>query len=494
MSDYERDDEHDADGEECGDELIGEDWPTYSTPIPVWVLLAGLSPRAFKMYAFLAEHINAKIRDPRKRIACPKQTAIALVLGLQDDRGVARYRKELEKAGAIRVVQYRYAGGMRRGYRYYVRYNPPAGYTGHMVLGQFYDAHPEVGSAARWEGRTAAAKKVGETATIPAQAAPPAPGSKPSAKPAAARKKEKKPAVTLAPEILQVLQAFAPELRAAMRETAHTDAPKTLVTTIEKQLRGRTAEQLVDRVSRRWHSHGYARKFEAGKLERPVGAAVAMLRHGECPDPECEDSELIGTGAACRLCIERNKNYKADHAAQRRPEREAAAATAAARRCPGCERDRGSDGAVCGECTADLERAIVAAADRAAADIAAMPEPPAGWTDARARVLAEAERLRAGVEEIGLGDAHGGISPLLAAHQAAESAAIEARRLRLAALDVPASPGPALANTAPLERVPCTGSRWDGSDCKRLTDAEDGLCGVCRGAELAQHLDLTAAR
>ncbi|MFD5588782.1 hypothetical protein ACFWII_33880 [Streptomyces sp. NPDC127063] len=485
--------------EDQGDELVGEDWPTVATPVPVWVLLSGCSPRAYKMYAFLAEHINVNLRDPRKRIACPKQKAIAVILGLKDDRKVARYRKELEALGAIRVEKYRYAGGMRQGYKYFVRYNPPAGYDGDMVLKQFYARHPEFRSAAKWEGRTEAAKK---TAAVPAQGSGPA-GKGTAPKPPAPKPSGRRPGgeVALPPDVLKVLSAFRPELRAAMRETAHTDAPKTLVTAVSKALKGRTADQLVARVRRRWTTHGYEAKFEAGQLERPVGAAVAMLRHGECPDAGCEDGTVLESGEACVLCIERSKNHRADHAAARKSAKEAAAADArrAARAvvCPLCEQDRGTEGRVCPECVTGMERDVAEAAETAARDIARMATVPEEWSDARARVLAEAAAARADARQAGTDQ----LGELLAAQLAARAAAREARRVRLAALGgdqkLPPSPAPAAqsAPTAPArpEPVKCSGSRWDGSPCGRLTKAPDGLCGVCRGVQNLQHEDDLAA-
>lgn len=487
------DDAFDGYSEDQGDELVAEDWPTVATPVPVWVLLSGCSPRAFKMYAFLAEHINVSLRDPRKRIACPKQKAIAVILGLKDDRKVARYRKELEALGAIRVEKYRYAGGMRQGYKYFVRYNPPIGYDGDMVLKQFYAGHPEFRSAAKWEGRTEAAKKA---AAIPTQ------GSGPAGEGAAPKPSAPKPSrrgaggeVALPPDVLKVLGAFRPELRAAMRETAHTDTPKTLVTAVTKALKSRTAEQLVDRVLRRWTTHGYEAKFEAGKLERPVGAAVAMLRHGECPDADCEDGTVLESGEACVLCIERGKDYKADHAVARKSAKEKAAAdarrTARAVVCPSCEQDRGTDGTVCSECVMGMERDVAEAAEKAARDIARMATVPEEWSDARARVLAEAaaareEARQAGAELLG---------ELLAAQLAARAAAREAHRVRLAALgnDQELPPPPTPPAPARTESVKCSGSRWDGSPCGRFTEAPDGLCGVCRGAQNVQQEDDLAA-
>ncbi|MFC4883671.1 hypothetical protein ACFPK5_00475 [Streptomyces beijiangensis] len=172
--------------------------------------------------------------------------------------------------------------------------------------------------------------------------------------------------MALAPDVLQVLAAFRPELRESMRETAHTDAPKTLVTAVTKALKERTAEQLVARVLRRWTAHGYAEKFETGRLERPVGAAVAMVRPPtECPDASCEDGELLADGVdrladgePCVLCIERGKDYKASHKAARDAKKEAAATAASRLLCPGCEQDRGTGGALCPRCVSGFENDI----------------------------------------------------------------------------------------------------------------------------------------
>jgi hypothetical protein len=471
-----------------GDELVPEDWPTFYTPVPVWVLLSGCSAQAYRMYAFLAEHINNRI--PGQRIACPKQVAIARAMGLSSDRKAARYRKELEELGAIRVQEYRYGGGMRRGYRYFVRFNPPAGYEGLLSLQAFYAANPDVKSA-KAMGRT----KTG-TSHVPAQASAAADDSGPKragdgveASTPAPVKKPKKSAggsgVTVAPEVAQVLAAFPKELREAMQETAHTETPKTLLTEIGKQLRERTVEQLVDRVSRRWLAHGYAQKFEARELARPVGAAVAMVRQGECPDARCEDGRVLDTGADCVLCIERGKNYKADHARARKAKREAEEAARRQVMCPSCQRDRGTNGAVCTYCVDKYEHAIAEAADNAAANITAMANAKLG-SEAREHVLAEAQKAREEARETGAPQ----LGQFLAARLAAETAAAECRRMLLQeVLPEPDPEAVAAAQAEAQQPVPCSGRHWDGSRCHRTTTAEDGLCGPCRGARLAQQQD-----
>ena len=134
--------EHNDNEDFEGDELVAEDWPTYFTQIPTWILTSGISPQAYMIYGFLAEHINN--RTPGKRTASPKMDAIARMIGLKKRQGVAKYMAELEEIKAVRKVEYRYCSGMRRGYRYIVRFNPPSSETGYPTLGQWYEANPDV--------------------------------------------------------------------------------------------------------------------------------------------------------------------------------------------------------------------------------------------------------------------------------------------------------------------------------------------------------------
>jgi hypothetical protein len=474
-----------------GDELVpGDDWPTFFTMVPVWLLLCGCSAQAYRMYAFLAEHINQ--RTPGQRIACPKQVAVARVLGLKDDRQVARYREELEALGAISVDSYRYAGGMRRGYRYIVRFNPPAGFEGLRSLQAFYEANPDVRSA-KSEGRTTTAK-----APVPAQAGPAAAEAAAAPRPAKSKPTgSRSEEVALPDAVLQVLAAFPQELRNAMKETAHTDRPKTLVTAVTKALTVRTVDDLVDRVSRRWVQHGYAAKFEAGKLARPVGAAVAMLRAGDCPDPGCEDGRVLATGAGCVLCAERTKNHKADHTRVREAERQA---TRRQTVCPACERDRGTGGEVCDPCTEDIEHQIVLAADQAAIDgtLVTGEHRAAQLAVAREAALGLAEQAREAARQ----DGASRFGQLLAARMTVQAAARQAHDANMARVsarhdglvtDVPAQAS--VPTGATWEMVPCRGTQRDGTACHRTAFVEDdGLCGPCRGVQRLQADDLAAAR
>ncbi|MGA5820000.1 hypothetical protein ACPC54_19310 [Kitasatospora sp. NPDC094028] len=86
--------------------------------------------------------------------------------------------------------------------------------------------------------------------------------------------------------------------------------PATVLEAVRRELEaGRTPEQLAERIQRRWELHGYADKAAAGALQRPLGVAVALVRHGECPDRMCEDGVRDDTGAACPRCAERREEH-----------------------------------------------------------------------------------------------------------------------------------------------------------------------------------------
>ncbi|MFJ7209782.1 hypothetical protein ACIQWR_40425 [Streptomyces sp. NPDC098789] len=80
---------------------------------------------------------------------------------------------------------------------------------------------------------------------------------------------------------------------------------------------GRTAEQVAERVRRRWWEHGYAMDAaEGGKgIGSAVGVAVGLVRPStDCPDPMCEDGARIHIGPrdVCPKCEERRAARRAD--------------------------------------------------------------------------------------------------------------------------------------------------------------------------------------
>ena len=73
----------------------------------------------------------------------------------------------------------------------------------------------------------------------------------------------------------------------------------------------RTPDQVAERVRRRWVSYGFALKAHDGELESPVGVLVKLLAPpADCPDPSCEDGQMIDTGAACRTCEYRRQERR----------------------------------------------------------------------------------------------------------------------------------------------------------------------------------------
>lgn len=80
----------------------------------------------------------------------------------------------------------------------------------------------------------------------------------------------------------------------------------------------RTVAQLGARIEQRWNHHGWATKFYAGEIEKPVGAAHAMvrpLRRGDrygCANPRCDAGFNVDLGTECPTCVERAEVRQAE--------------------------------------------------------------------------------------------------------------------------------------------------------------------------------------
>uniref|UniRef100_UPI002F90A24F hypothetical protein n=1 Tax=Streptomyces sp. NBC_01001 TaxID=2903713 RepID=UPI002F90A24F len=73
----------------------------------------------------------------------------------------------------------------------------------------------------------------------------------------------------------------------------------------------RTPQQLLERIQRRWWTHGYARALAEGELSSPVGVAVGLVRPStDCPDPMCEDGTTLHLDDACPKCAERRADRR----------------------------------------------------------------------------------------------------------------------------------------------------------------------------------------
>lgn len=294
-------------------------------------------------------------------------------------------------------------------------------------------------------------------------------------------------------EVQHVLEGFPPALRDALRSKARTDRPKTVVKAIEEQLAGAgplQAKKLGDRVARRWVTHGYRDHSEAGTLTSPVGATLAMLKPGPCPDPRCEDGEF-DDGAPCRACIEREKNRKGNRDRERKQAAEQKAAEARRRACPYCQLDRGTAGQPCEECAgaiASSQRDMNAFVEQAVADHLARTGDDQAAAAFRTHVTEGIEQVRrttAGRGADALGQA-------LAMRLAADDYAREQNRLRqqvgveetvaLAAGTDHPDPGPVLGIPAqqPWGGDHCPGHENSGCPWDKPAVGTDGLCARCR--------------
>ncbi|MFJ8388629.1 helix-turn-helix domain-containing protein [Streptomyces sp. NPDC094438] len=299
--------------------------------------------------------------------------------------------------------------------------------------------------------------------------------------------------VLVTAEVQCVLEAFPDALREALFRKVRSDRPKTVIQAIEKQLAGGglvRAKILGDRVARRWVTHGYTKHNAEGTLTSPVGATVAMLQPGPCPEPRCEDGEL-DDGAPCRSCMEREKDRRADKERERKQRAEEKEAEFRRRACPYCKEDRGSAGQPCGDCSGAItssRRDTNAFVERAVADHLAR-------TGDDQAAAAFRTHLADGIEQVRRAAAARGADVLgqaLAMRLAADDYAREQSRLRqegaaeetvaLAAGSDHPDPGPVLGIPAqqPWGGDHCPGHEHNGCPWGRPAVGTDGLCARCR--------------
>jgi hypothetical protein len=107
----------------------------FFTPVPEWVILAGLSPQALALYVALLAHVNHQRGDG---VAWPGMATLAELLGFRTRKSVARYVAELAAVGAVDVDRQR--GSMVRRNVYVVHETAPEGHTGALSLAAFYEA------------------------------------------------------------------------------------------------------------------------------------------------------------------------------------------------------------------------------------------------------------------------------------------------------------------------------------------------------------------
>lgn len=112
--------------------------------------------------------------------------------------------------------------------------------------------------------------------------------------------------------------AFVKALPAPLKALVPNGLPQPLVravldaTDLSKP-EARTVEQLVEyRLMPKWDKH-YGSLETAGRIEKPVGVLVAMLRRdAECGDPRCDERTNVDSGEPCVSCEQRRQDARAD--------------------------------------------------------------------------------------------------------------------------------------------------------------------------------------
>ena len=125
--------------DESGDEgsyIEFDDMPIYAK-VPMWILLAKIPPQAKIAWIFLFEHANIASQMNQKKAVAPKMDTIAHAIGTTRQR-LRKFLDELVDIGALEIREYRYAGGMRRGYAYKILHKLPAKHDGPASLGEYY--------------------------------------------------------------------------------------------------------------------------------------------------------------------------------------------------------------------------------------------------------------------------------------------------------------------------------------------------------------------
>ncbi|WP_435238201.1 hypothetical protein [Streptomyces sp. YPW6] len=370
-----------------GDELaVEDDWPAPHAQVPLWIVLSGISSRAVHQYAFLFAHTNPS-RDGH-RVAFPGQRAIAKALGMAVSKPerVKPYTDELVAIGALRVEEVTTRTG--RAYRYILRYNPPPGWDRAINLPQWYDASPECrtrtpktvatapptrtggspqiwgdgspqkrgeGSPQIWganyknknhnkekdSGADAEGQSAGGFARAGARegaaggSGQAAGGSAASGKIPAPRKSPRPKTIKTSPRQLpagyDLVRAAIPQevarpgtQLAPMLQRAIADL---LAGTPQARIPGRTPEQVIARINRRWYGQNGPERSAKGYVptsddegaqpirNRSSWLAAAILGQ-DCSDPACEDGQMINTGRTCPECkLQRDQAQAAARAA-----------------------------------------------------------------------------------------------------------------------------------------------------------------------------------
>ena len=286
---------------------------------PHWVLLMTALPHnAFRLYGILMAHANQERGDGR---VWPTEQTLAELMGYARRQSIIPLVKILEDLDLLEVESVRYGTNNSRQRNVYTVHEEPAkGWEGIANLQEWYAARKAVAAAA-----AAAEKKRPAPAASNGGVGAGSPGTNGSrvtsalGKGGGRRARETRPAAARgAGARMNRAQAAAVKTveaawPAPLAERLPAYRPPVLRDTILAALDGRTVEQLVERVRRRWDKHGWSRKHEDGEIESYVAVAVALVRPSkDCPDASCEDGLMIDSGELCRACQTRRTDHRRD--------------------------------------------------------------------------------------------------------------------------------------------------------------------------------------
>lgn len=299
--------------------------------------------------------------------------------------------------------------------------------------------------------------------------------------------------VLVTPEVQHVLTSFPDALREALVAKVRSDRPATVIQAIEKQLAGGGLDQakvLGNRVARRWVTHGYTQHYADGTLTSPVGATVAMLKPGPCPEPRCEDGELDG-GDPCRSCMEREKDRRAAKEREKQLRAQEREAEIRRRVCPYCKEDRGTAGQPCGDCAGAItssKRDTHGYVEQAVAEHLARTGDDQAAAAFRTHVIEKIERVRASARGRGVDLLGQALEMRLAAYGFASDQS-KLREQAAAELNVALAAGTDRPDLGLLVSIPaqepqtrdrCPGHGPEGCRWDKPAVGTDGLCTRCR--------------
>ncbi|MFF9345323.1 hypothetical protein ACF1CG_36890 [Streptomyces sp. NPDC014773] len=378
------------------------------TQTPQWALLMlPLSDAGYRAYSLLLAHVNTQRDDT---VVWPHQKSLAAMLGKRPEAVSRVITKELKPLGLVDVEPVRYGANRSRQRNIYtVHEEPPEGWEGHASLSEWYADHkPETGETA---GQTGHAKnrvsgdakdrapedakdRVGnytkpeldESGTTSAPSARSAGDARRASAGSSARATRGGSAASASKSDASKGRGAGSRMtreQAAALRTVEAGIPFELAPLLPKYrptvvrdailaaVSNRTAEQIVDRINRRWIAWGYSLKVEDGTIERPVGVLVRLLRDSKCPDPLCEDGTTMDTDTSCRMCeVRRADRRQATHRGEGVPAQRPAV-DPGHWTCVDCERTgtgQGPADGVCRDCEAAAEAAATALVQKLSAE------------------------------------------------------------------------------------------------------------------------------